>query len=83
MSSSDDDAPLLKASRPGALDPGVSIRFGPVDDEDVDMKDAANGVNGHTAGKRRARVSAGKQSYAEAESSEDEEPLVCTDYFPT
>uniref|UniRef100_A0A093UT45 DNA topoisomerase I n=1 Tax=Talaromyces marneffei PM1 TaxID=1077442 RepID=A0A093UT45_TALMA len=72
MSSSDDDAPLLKASRSGALNPGVSIRFGPVDDEDVNMKDAANGVNGS---KRRARVSAGKQSYAEAESSEDEKPL--------
>ncbi|KAF3399343.1 DNA topoisomerase 1 [Talaromyces pinophilus] len=70
MSSSDDDAPLLKASRP--LNPGVSIRFGPVDDEDVEMKDAAtNGVNGH---KRRARVSSGK-SYVEAESSEDEKPL--------
>lgn len=77
MSSSDDDAPLLKASRP--LNPGVSIRFGPVDDEDVEMKDAANGVNGH---KRRARVSSGK-SYAEAESSEDEKPLVCIGYLLT
>lgn len=80
MSSSDDDAPLLKTSRSGALNPGVSIRFGPVDDEDVDMKDAANGVNGH---KRRARVSTGKQSYAEAESSEDEKPLVCIGYLLT
>lgn len=79
MSSSDDDAPLLKASRPGALNPGVSIRFGPVDDEDVEMKDT-NGVNGH---KRRARVSSGKQSYAEAESSEDEKPLVCIGYLLT
>lgn len=78
MSSSDDDAPLLKASRPGALDQGVSIRFGPVDDEDVEMKDTMNGVNGH---KRRARASTGKQSYVEAESSEDEKPLVCISYL--
>lgn len=79
MSSSDDDAPLLKASRTGALNPGVSIRFGPVDDEDVEMKDT-KGVNGH---KRRARIGSGKQFYAEAESSEDEKPLVCMSYILT
>lgn len=60
----------------GTLDPGISVRFGPVGDQDVEMEDAINGTNGHAAGKRRARVSAGKQSYAEVESSEDEKPLV-------
>ncbi|OKL59479.1 DNA topoisomerase 1 [Talaromyces atroroseus] len=59
----------------GSLDPGVSVRFGPVGDGDVEMEDAVNGANGHTAGKRRARVSSGKQSYAEPESSEDDKPL--------
>lgn len=65
----------------GTLNPGVSIAFGPAGDGDVEMKDVANGANGHTAGKRRARVSAGKQSYAEIESSEDEKPLVCMATF--
>jgi DNA topoisomerase-1 len=60
----------------GDLNPGVSIRFGPVGDEDVDMDDVADGVNGHSAGKRKARVSVGRKSYAEAESSEDDKPLV-------
>lgn len=59
----------------GHVDPGVSVRFGPVKNEDVDMDDAANA---HGASKRRSRTSVGqKQSYAEPESSEEEDqPLV-------
>lgn len=58
----------------GHVDPGVSIRFGPVQkDEDVEMND----VNGASASKRKARSSANQaQSYAEPESSEEDEPLV-------
>jgi DNA topoisomerase-1 len=92
MSSSEDDTPLVKmngrsslgqpngtmngASKTnGHVDPGVSIRFGPVqNDGDTEMKDA-DGVNG--VNKRKARTSVGNaKSYAEPESSEEDEPLV-------
>jgi DNA topoisomerase-1 len=55
------------------LDPGVSIRFGPVQDKDVEMRDAEGG-----ASKRKGRTSVSHQkSYAESESSdEDDQPLV-------
>lgn len=59
----------------GHVDPGVSIRFGPVEDKDVKMEDAEDGALG--ASKRKSRASIGeKKSYAEEESSEEEEPLV-------
>ena len=59
----------------GHVDPGVSVRFGPVKNEDVDMEDAGNARG---AGKRRSRTSVDqKKSYAEPESSEEEnQPLV-------
>lgn len=63
----------------GHVDPGVSLRFGPVEKEDVDMPDAEAEANGTGASKRKARESAGqRKSYAEPESSEEEEdkPLV-------
>ena len=62
----------------GNLHPGVSKRFGP-SDEDVDMNDDEDvPLASAAASKRRARVSAGGKSYAEAVSSEDDEkPLVC------
>ncbi|KAI9372778.1 hypothetical protein BJX61DRAFT_422305 [Aspergillus egyptiacus] len=58
----------------GHVDPGVSIRFGPVHkDDDVEMKDAA-GPGG--ASKRKTRTSVGQaKSYAEPETSEEDEPL--------
>lgn len=60
----------------GHVDPGVSIRFGAVEDKDVKMEDA--GDDALSAGKRKSRASIGGQkSYAEAESSEEDEPLVC------
>ncbi|OJJ47867.1 hypothetical protein ASPZODRAFT_131462 [Penicilliopsis zonata CBS 506.65] len=91
MSSSDDDAPLIRANgrssavsstrkkashtTNGDVDPGVSIRFGPVQSEDVKMEDADGELHG--ASKRKARSSIGqRKSYAEPESSEeDDEPL--------
>ncbi|KAL3481197.1 hypothetical protein BJX99DRAFT_219306 [Aspergillus californicus] len=60
----------------GHVDPGVSIRFGPVQDNgDAQMKDAdADGVNG--VSKRKSRTSLGNaKSYAEPESSGEDEPL--------
>jgi DNA topoisomerase I len=78
ISKSTDQSMGAEQRKNGSLDPGVSVRYGPVGDGDVDMEDAVTGTNGHAGGKRRARVSAGKQSYAEAESSEDDKPLVCT-----
>ncbi|KAL2853130.1 hypothetical protein BJX68DRAFT_234054 [Aspergillus pseudodeflectus] len=91
MSSSEDDTPLVKmngrssvgqpngitngASKTnGHVDPGVSIRFGPVqNDGDTEMRDA-DGINGLS--KRKARTSVGNaKSYAEPESSEEDEPL--------
>ena len=59
----------------GHVDPGVSIRFGPVEDKDVKMEDEEG--DALLAGKRKSRTSVGeKKSYAEAESSEEDEPLV-------
>ncbi|OJI96259.1 hypothetical protein ASPVEDRAFT_35621 [Aspergillus versicolor CBS 583.65] len=91
MSSSEDDTPLVKMNgrssggqsnvktngareTNGHVDPGVSIRFGPVQpDGDVEMKDS-DGVA--SANKRKARTSIGQaKSYAEPESSEEDEPL--------
>lgn len=69
--------PLAKPSpieTNGNVDPGVSIRFGPVQDKDVDMEDAdARGVS-----KRKSRASIDKKkTYAEPESSDDDDqPLV-------
>jgi DNA topoisomerase-1 len=57
----------------GDLDPGLSVRFGPVRDKDVAMKDA----DAPALSKRKSRASIdNKKSYAEPESSEDDQPLV-------
>lgn len=67
---------MPNASSPGTnghVDPGVSIRFGPVEDKDVKMEDAD--TDGPGAAKRKSRTSISQQkSYAE--SSEEDEPLV-------
>ncbi|KAJ9307352.1 hypothetical protein DTO217A2_3231 [Paecilomyces variotii] len=60
----------------GHTEPGVSVRFGPVQDGDVEMADAGADVNGRTLSKRKSRASVDKPvSYAEPQSSEDDEPL--------
>ncbi|PWY95674.1 hypothetical protein BO94DRAFT_580846 [Aspergillus sclerotioniger CBS 115572] len=62
----------------GHVDPGVSIRFGPVKaDNDVDMEDAGAEADAAAAPKRKSRASVGqRKSYAEPESSEeDDQPL--------
>ena len=71
----------------GHVDPGISIRFGPVKSEDIEMEDAGSDA---LAGKRKSRTSVDqKKSYAEPESSEEEDqPLVrhalpLADAFPS
>ncbi|KAJ5245892.1 DNA topoisomerase 1 [Penicillium chermesinum] len=85
MSSSEDDMPLARANgrmngtsasgttnaqpQNGSSEPAISIRFGAVQDKDVEMEDAATG-----ASKRKSRASIDQQkSYAEPESSEDDD----------
>lgn len=62
----------------GEIRPGVSIRNGPVQEIDTPMPDV-NGVetNGGPI-KRKVRESLTRPSYADAESSEDDKPLVWT-----
>lgn len=56
----------------GHVEPGLSIRMGPVEDMDVD----APPTNGNANGKRKARSSL-TNTYKEASSSEDDDkPLV-------
>ncbi|KAF1975139.1 DNA topoisomerase 1 [Bimuria novae-zelandiae CBS 107.79] len=56
----------------GHVEPGVSIRMGPIDEMDVD----APATNGNVNGKRKARSSiTNGNSYKEASSDEDDEPL--------
>lgn len=57
----------------GHVEPGVSVRMGPVEPMDVDPP----ATNGTANGKRKARnsITNGK-SYKEASSDEDDKPLV-------
>lgn len=56
----------------GHVEPGISIRMGPVDDMDVDAP------NGNANGKRKSRGSIPTASYKERSGSEDDDdkPLV-------
>ena len=56
----------------GNLEAGISKRFGPVQDKDEEMKDADAPI----MAKRKSRTSVQAKSYAEAESSEEDQPLV-------
>jgi DNA topoisomerase I len=75
------DRKLVNGSQTnGHVDPGISIRMGPVEPMDIDDPDAVTSpVNGIAAAKRKSRGSLGKaKSYKEASNSEgeDDEPLV-------
>lgn len=61
----------------GHVEPGISIRYGAVENGDVDMQDGPT-ENGTGPSKRKSRGSAGnRKSYTEMESSEeDDKPLV-------
>lgn len=57
----------------GQLEPGISIRMGPVTEMDVDEP----ATNGFANGKRKSRASINGKGYKEASSSdEDDKPLV-------
>lgn len=61
----------------GHVDPGISVRNGPVEDGDVEMEDVGSNVNARGANKRKTRPAAGqRKSYSEPESSEEDKPLV-------
>lgn len=68
--------PSAKSAANGDIEPGVSVRFGAVQDADVKMTDADADARGVSKRKSRASVDQ-KKSYAEPESSdEDDQPLV-------
>lgn len=60
----------------GHVEPGISIRMGPIDDSKMDVD--APETNGNVNGKRKARTSAANgKSYEDASNSEDDDkPLV-------
>lgn len=58
----------------------MTIHFGPADDGDVEMPDAD--VNGTVQGKRKSRSSAANYSYAEQESSEEDDDKPLVRYLP-
>ena len=61
----------------GEVKPGISLMNGPVMEVDTEMKDADGDVNGSGPSKRKSRGSLARPSYAEPESSEDDDqPLV-------
>lgn len=72
----DMDKAIGKADR--AMAPGVSIRYGPVDEMDVDEAPAE--TNGHVTGKRKSRpsVTNGKSYKEQSSEDEDDKPLVCS-----
>jgi DNA topoisomerase-1 len=59
----------------GHVEPGISIRMGPVEDMDVDSPAVGNG---HLNGKRKSRGSTtnGKTYKEASSSSDDDKPLV-------
>lgn len=59
----------------GAILPGISVVNGIVKEEDTIMADA-NGTLTNGAAKRKVRESLTRPSYADAESSDDDVPLV-------
>lgn len=62
----------------GDIMPGISLANGDVKVEDTTMTDSHDHLpNGTSAAKRKARESITRPSYAEAESSDDDMPLVC------
>ena len=71
-----DDAAMDKVVPSNSVvQPGISIRNGPVEQMDTPMTDGNEvQTNGHT--KRKARESLNRASYAEGESSDTDEPLV-------
>jgi len=74
ISKNEDKAMDKEVPSNGHVEPGISIRMGPVDDMDVDEP----ATNGNANGKRKARGSLtnGKSYKDQSSSEEDDKPLV-------
>lgn len=79
ISKDEDKAMDKQVPSNGHVEPGISIRMGPVDDKmDID-EPAANG-NANAKRKARSSITNGK-SYKDVSSSEDDDkPLVCVSH---
>lgn len=66
----------------GEVMPGISMANGDVKVEDTPMKDGNDNLaNGSGHAKRKVRDSLSRPDYADAESSDDDLPLVCPTRF--
>jgi len=59
----------------GEVMPGISMANGDVKVQDISMND--NLTNGTALAKRKVRDSLTRPTYAQSESSDDDQPLVC------
>jgi DNA topoisomerase I len=67
----------------GHVRPGISIRNGPMQGEDIHMPDVNGVLTNGVSSKRKSRGSLAKPSYAELDTSdEDDQPLVRTTVSP-
>lgn len=74
ITKAEDDAMDRSASKGKAAPAGLSIRNGPVDDDEMDVDHAPNGT-----AKRKSRASIDKVvSYKDDSDDSDGAPLVCT-----
>jgi hypothetical protein len=74
ISEAEDKAMDKEIPSTGHVEPGISIRMGPVDDMDVDEP----ATNGNANGKRKARssITNGKTYKDDSSSDDDDKPLV-------
>jgi DNA topoisomerase-1 len=74
ISKDEDKAMDKEVPSNGHVEPGISIRMGPVDDMDLDEP----ATNGNANGKRKARssITNGKSYKDHSSSDEDDKPLV-------
>lgn len=62
----------------GNVAPGISLANGPVTVHDTKMTDVNGAMaNGNGPAKRKARDSLARPDYADSESSDDDQPMVC------
>jgi hypothetical protein len=61
----------------GEVAPGISLAHGEVKMEDASPPARETHVNGNAINKRKIRESHSRPDYADAESSDDDVPLVC------
>ena len=67
----------------GEVQPGISMANGPVTEQDTKMSDVNGAMtNGAVPAKRKVRESLARPDYADAESSDDDQPMVCAPFDP-